>query len=546
LILASLAVSALLSGCGGDEKAALRAPCPTGKLCYEAGNGSEPISLDPPKTTGTWESRILGDLFVGLTQDDPEGRAIPGMAKSWDVSPDGKIWTFHLRDANWSDGVPVTADDFVFAFRRLMDPATASEYAYLLYFIHNAQPVNEGRAPLTALGVRAVDPHTFEMTLDHPAPYLPEILKHQITFPVPKHVVDRWGDAWLQPAHYVSNGPYKLVSWKLGDRIVAVKNPEFYDAASVCIDKVDYYPTADPVAAERRVRRGELDSSSDIQSNRVAFLRQPGQMPAYVRVHTYLGVGYLVFNTKSKDVPALADKRVRLALSMALDRAFITRKLQRAGQVPAYAMVPPGTANYQGPPPPAWASWPLEKRQAEARRLLAEAGFGPGHPLRFEYKHGNTPESMLTAPAIQADWAAIGAEVTLAEDDTQILYQDLRIRNFQVSSAAWIADYNDATSFLQLEQSQTGAQNYGDYNNPAYDALLAKADNEPDAKIRAGYLARAEKMMLDDVAVAPTSYVVNKNLVSPQITGWVDNLTDWHRTRFLCFKGHKAAAPFKG
>jgi oligopeptide transport system substrate-binding protein len=539
--LLGLGLMALLAGCGQHK--AVRAPCPAGQLCLELGNGSEPISLDPPKTTGTWESRILGDLFVGLTQDDPQGRAIPGMATSWQTTPDGKVWTFHLRDAKWSDGAPVTADDFVFSFRRLMDPRTASEYAYLLYFLKNAEPVNEGKAPLTALGVRAIDPHTLEISLEHPAPYLPQILKHQITFPVPEHVVERWGDAWLQPEHYVSNGPYKLVFWKLGDHIKVVRNPYFYDAKSVCIDQVDYYPTSDPIAAERRVRRGELDVSSDIQSNRVAYLRKPDQMPGYVRVHTYLGVAYLVFNTRNADVPQLADKRVRTALSMALDRDFITHKLQRAGQVPAYSMVPPGTANYPFLSPPVWASWPLAQRQAQAKALLAAAGFGPGHPLKIEFKHGNTPEGLLVAPAIQADWRAVGVETSLAEDDTQILYQDLRVRNFQVSSASWVADYDDATTFLELEQSQTGAQNYGDYDNPAYDALLAKADNEPDAKTRAGYLAQAEKMMIEDVAIAPTSYLVNKNLVNPAITGWVDNAIDEHRARYLCFKGHAAAAP---
>jgi oligopeptide transport system substrate-binding protein len=536
-----IGLTALLAACGQHK--ALRAPCPAGQLCLEIGNGAEPISLDPPKTTGTWENRILGDLFIGLTQDDPAGLAIPGMARSWSTSPDGKVWTFHLRDASWSDGVPVTADDFVFSFRRLMDPKTASQYAYLLYFITNAEPVNEGKAPLEALGVRAIDPHTLQISLDHPAPYLPEVLKHQITFPVPRHVVERWGDAWVQPEHYVSNGPYKLVAWRLGDRIKLVRNPRFYDAKSVCIDQVDYYPTADPIAAERRVRRGELDVNTDIQSNRVSYLRRPEQMPDYVRVHTFLGVSYLVFNTKDPKLPALSDVRVREALSMALDRDFITAKLARAGETPAYAMVPPGTANYAPPPPPAWASWPLAKRQAEARALLAAAGYGPGHPLKVEFKHASTPASELEAPSIQADWRAVGVEMTLAEDDTQILYQDLRVRDFRVGTASWVADYDDATSFLGLEQSQTGAQNYGDYDNPAYDALLAKADSESDPRARAAELAAAEQIMIRDVAVLPINFLVNKNLVSPNITGWVDNITDWHRTRWLCLKGHSAAAP---
>lgn len=527
-------LSLILMICGCQQKA-VRPPCPSGQLCIELGNGSEPISLDPPKTTGTWESRLLGDFFVGLTQDDPAGGAIPGMATSWTTSPDGKVWTFHLRDAKWSDGVPVTADDFVFSFRRLMDPKTASEYAYLLYFIKNAQDVNDGKAPLTALGVRAIDPHTFEITLDHPAPYLPEILKHQITFPVPKHVVERWGDAWLEPEHYVSNGPYKLVFWKLGDHIHAVRNPYFYDNASVCIDQVDYWPTADPIAAERRVKRGELDANNDIQSSRIAYLRGPGHMAPYVRVHTFLGVAYLVFNVR--DFPALRDQRVRLALSMGMDRDFITQKLDRAGEQPAYTMVPPGTANYTPPPLPMWTTWPFAKRQAEARRLLAEAGYGPNHPLKIEYKAAIVTGGSLGAAALQSDWRAIGVDTTIASADNEVLYQDLRMRNFQVSSASWVADYNDATSFLELQQSQTGSQNYGDYDNPAYDALLAKADNEPDIKKRAADLSEAEAMMINDVPIAPIAFLVNKNLVTPQVTGWVDDLPDVHRTRYLCFKG---------
>jgi oligopeptide transport system substrate-binding protein len=288
------------------------------------------------------------------------------------------------------------------------------------------------------------------------------------------------------------------------------------------------------VAAERRVRRGELDLNTDIPSNRVAYLRRPDQMPAYVHVHTYLGVGYLVFNTK--DIPAFRDRRVRVALDMSVDREFITSKLRRAGELPAYTFVPPGVDNYRPVKPPIWTSWPLARRQAAARALLAEAGYGPSHPLKIEYKHSDVQESMLVAPAVQADWKAIGVETTLAQEESQILYQDLRVRNFEVGTAAWIADYDDATSFLGLQQSKTGAQNYGDYNNPVFDGLLAKADNEPDAKVRAGYLAQAEAIMLNDAIVVPVFFYVNKNLVNPKIAGWVDNLTDLHRVQFLCVK----------
>lgn len=534
LFLAALA-ALTVAACG--PQAAVRPPCEADKLCLEYGNSAEPVTLDPHKSTGTWEDRILNEVQMGLTQDDPEGRPVPGMAERWETSPDGLVWTFHLRDAVWSDGVPVTADDFVFSLRRILSPETASPYASLLYLIQNAQAVNEGKAPKEALGVRAVSPKVLEIRLVHPAPYLPELAKHNTMLPAPRHVVEKWGDAWSKPEHYVGNGPYMVKSWRLGDRVTVVKNPRFYEADKVCFDRVNFYPTNDAASAERQVRRGELDINADIQSNRIAFLRQ--EIPGYVHTHTWLGVAYLAFNNA---VPALRDRRVRLALTMAVDRDFITRKLLRGGQEPAYTFTPPGVANYVAPPRPAWASWTLERRQAEARRLLAEAGYGPNRPLRISIKHRNTPDPMLFMPAVQNDWKEIGVVTTLLQNETQIAYAAYRSRDFEVADAAWIADYNDPMSFLYLMQSQTGSQNYGDYDNPAYDALLLKADGEPDARRRASYLAQAERLMLSDAPVSPIYFYVNKNLVAPKVTGWVDNIVDRHRIRYLCH----AAAPAAG
>lgn len=528
LILACVGVLAL--GC--TPKPAARAPCPEGAVCLQIGNNSEPISLDPHKTTGTWEHRILLDNLIGLTQVAADASAIPGMAERWTTSPDGLTWTFYLRDATWSDGMPVTADDFVFSFRRILLPSTASEYASLLYLIKGAQPIAEGKAAPETLGVRAISPKVLEITLAHPAPYLPQLATHQTMMPVPKHVVEKWGDAWSKPEHFVSNGPYRLTAWRLGDYVKAVKNPRFYEADQVCVDQIYYYPTVDAVSAERRVKRGELDLNTDIQSNRIAFLKT--EMPGYVRTHTYLGVSYLAFNTH---VPAFKDKRVRLALTMAIDRDFITQKLLRGGQSPAYTFIPPGVAGYVPPPKPAWASWTLEQRQAEARRLLSAAGYGPKNPLKVEIKHRNSPDPSLVMPAIQADWKAIGVDATLRQNETQIAYAAYRSRDFQVADAAWIADFNDPISFLYLMMSSTGSQNYGDYKSAVFDGLVAKSDAEPDAAKRAQYLAEAESTMLNDATVAPTYFYVNKNLVNPNLTGFVDNLVDWHPTRFMCVKG---------
>jgi oligopeptide transport system substrate-binding protein len=536
LFLSSVVLASLvgLSGCG--EQAVSRPPCPAGKVCLTIGNTNDPATLDPAKSTGTWEDRIQSDIFVGLTQAAADGSTLPGVAESWDISPDGLTWTFHLRDAVWSDGVPVTAGDFVFSLRRLLDPKTASEYASLMFLIQNAEAVNGGKAPLEALGVRAIDSRTLEIKLIHPAPYLAQLTGHHTMYPVPKHVVEKLGDDWIRPGNLVSNGPYMMKSWRLGDNVHVVKNPKFWDAATVCVDEIRYYPTTDAISAERRVARGELDVNTDIQSNRIARLRKT--MPGYVRTNTYLGVTYLAFNTSAKSrIPAFKDVRVRQALTMAIDRDFIAKGLLRGGQEPANTMVPPGVANYDPSPGPYWAKWPLEKRQAEARRLLAAAGYGPDRPLKFELKHRNSADPMQFTPAIQADWKLVGVEATLAQQEGQISYADYRVRNFQVADAAWVADYNDPTSFLDLQRSNYGPQNYGDYDNPAYDALMLKADSEPDAAKRAGYIREAETMMLNDAPISPIYFYINKNLVNPKITGWVDNIVDQHRTRWLCVKG---------
>jgi oligopeptide transport system substrate-binding protein len=534
-LLTAAALGAL--GLAACDSGGGRPGCPVGQLCLEYGNEADPLSIDPAMESSVQGDHPLGDMFTGLTQYDQVSKPVPGIATSWETSPDGLTWTFRLRHSKWSDGVDLTADDFVYSMRRVMNPKTASEYAFLLYVVKNGEAVNDGKAPLTALGVEAPDPYTLRIHLEHPVPYFPFITTHQVMYPVPRHVVEKWGDHWTEPAHWVSNGAFKLAYWTLGDHIRAVRNPMFYDAGSVCIDRVDYYPTIDSISAERRVRRGELDLNVDIQSNRIAYLRRPDQIPQYVKTNTWLGTSYVAFN--GKEQPAFRDVRVRQALTMAIDRDFITAKLMRGGQSPAYTFVPPGVANYPGGAQPHWASWSLEQRQAEARRLLAAAGYGPGHPLKFELKQRNTADPMLIYPAIQADWRSIGVDAALVPEESQIAYADYKSRNFQAADAAWIADYNDPSSFLSLMKSNAGTQNYSDYKNPAYDALLDKADHETDLVKRGQDLKQAEHMAMEDATIAPIFHYVSKNLVSPKITGWIPNLADWHRTRYLCFVGRK-------
>lgn len=527
----ALALMALLGACQGEAQ---RPPCPPGQKCLMWGNTLEPATLDPQKMYSLSEFAIVGDLIIGLTADAPDASVIPGMAERWETSADGLVWTFHLRPALWSDGRPVTAEDFVYAYRRILKPETAASYSYLVYVFKNAQPISEGKLAPEALGARAVDARTLELTLEHPAPHLPELLKHSAFYPVPKHVVERYGDDWVRPGRFVSNGPYNLTDWRLGDYLRVEKNPRFWDADKVCIDRVDFLPTNDAVAAERRVKRGELDVNTSFQSNRVKLLRRPGYLDRHTHTHVQLSINYLSFNTR--EVPALRDRRVRRALSQSIDREFITGKLMLAGQVPAYSFVPPGIASYEPGARLDYAGKPIEARYAEARALLAAAGYSAQRPLSIELKSGNTPDALMITQAIQADWNAIGVDVRLQASEGQINFADLLARNYEVGLSGWSADFNDPTTFLTLLKSDTGAQNFGDYNSPKFDGFLAAADAEADIVRRARLLRQAEQTMLDDEAVAPINFGVSRNLVTPRLTGWVDNVEDFHRIRWMCLK----------
>lgn len=528
IVLAFVALA--LAACQGKPQ---RPACPAGNRCFEFGLDVEPATLDPQKANLVSEGYVLGDIMEGLTTEGPNADPIPAGATSWQTSPDGLVWTFQLRrNALWSDGAPVTAEDYVFGLQRLLDPKTAAIYAYLAYVVKGAEEISEGKAGPQTLGARALDPYTLQLTLTHPAPYLPELLKHQSFYPAPKHAVLKWGDGWVAPGRYVSNGPYRLAAWRLGDHIELDRNPTYYDNARVCLDRVDYFAAPDNIAAERRVQRGELDATRTFESNRIARLRQV--MPGFVHTHTALATSYLSLNTR--DVQAFKDLRVRRALSESIDRDFIAAKLTRAGQIAAYSFVPPGTANYPQGAHAAWADEPFARRQAEARALLGEAGFTPAHPLKLEIKTSTNSESILLTQAIQADWRAVGVEVSIVQNDGPIAFAAYANRDFQVGFMSWFADFNDPMTFLGLLKSDTGAQNYGDYRSAAYDALLGKADHEPDAGRRGQILSRAEQMLMDDEGILPVYFNVARALVNPRVTGWVDNPENWHRTRFLCFR----------
>ena len=522
----TLALSACGGGNGGDDLLTLR-----------RGISAKVDTLDPHRSSAAWENIVIGDMFLGLMQHTADGQVIPAMAESWTTSEDGLVWTFTLRETVWSDGTPVTAEDFVFALRRIQDPAIASQYSSLLYVIKNAQAVNEARVGPEELGVRAVDDLTLEITLEEPAPYLLGLLTHYTTFPVPRHVVEQYGEAWVQPENIEVNGPYKLVYWVTGDQLVAEKNPLFYEADSLCFERVSYFELEDLAAVERRIEAGELDINNAFDGGRKPELDR--RLPGWARTTPGLLTTYWSFN--SSQAP-FDDIRVRKALAMALDREYLVEKVMTPGFVPAYSFVPPGINNYETDRPEvSWKSLSRPERLAQARALLEDAGYGPDNPLRFEYKHRSTDDNPKAAPVAQANWNEIApwVDAQILRQDTKVLYADLRQGNFEVSDGAWLADYNDPLNFLYLLDSETGQQNYGNYANPEYDTLLEAASQERDLAARAELFAQAEKIMLEDHPITPMWFQVTKNLVDPNLDGWAENAEDNHRSRWLC----PAAAP---
>ena len=495
---------------------------------FVRGNGAEPDTLDPHKASGNWENNIIGDMFIGLMTDGPSGEAVPGTAQSYSVSQDGLTYTFKLRDHTWSDGTPVTAHDYVYSFRRIANPKTAAQYVSILYPMKNMQEAAAGRAPPETVGARAIDDRTLELTFRFQVPYIQELLTHYTTFAVPRHVVEKYGDDWTRPAHIVVNGPYLLKEWVPNDHIRLKKNPLFFAADEVTIETVDFAPTQDSSAALKRFRGGEFDVVTDsVPPQQIRWLEL--YLPHELHLSPYILSQYVCFNVRRKPFD---DQRVRLALSLAVDREVMASKVMRAGEQPAYALIPPGMPGYSGAAL-TFRNQPMARRIDHARALLADAGYGAANPLVFEFNMAGTTETRIISVALQGMWSAIGVNTRLVPSDSQFHYNLLRKHDFQAAWAGWIADYRDPKNYLTLCQAAAPDLNSGSYYNPQFEELVDRSDHERDPSVRAVQLRQAEQTLLDDVALAPVFFGVARNLVSPQVRGWKDNNVNVHRTRYV-------------
>ena len=531
-LMASLGTAALL---GLASVASLTGPA-AAETVFHRGNGAEPESLDPHKLTGVPEANILYDLSEGLLVLSPTAEPAPGVAESWDISDDGKTYTFHLRqNAKWSNGDPVTAEDFVYSLRRAVDPATASDYAPILTVIQNADPIISGEEKdLTKLGVQAVDPHTLKITLNSSTPYFLGLLTHSISWPVHKATVEKFGDQWTRPGNSVTNGPYTIQEWVPQSRIVLAKNPNFWDAANVKIDKVIYYPTEDVAEELKRFRAGELDLTATIPSDQIKFAKQ--NLKKNLHITPYLGTYYYVVNlTKA---PLGKDVKLRQALAMAIDRDILTEKITQAGELPAYSWVPPGIPGYE-PAQTSYASMKQSQRNAEAKKLFEEAGYGPNNPLKIELLYNTNDNHRKIAIAVANMWKkALGSvDVALTNQEWKV-YLDTRDKKaFEIARAAWIGDYADASNFLDLFLSNAGERNDAGYNNAKYDDLMAQAAKEGNAEKRQNLLHQAEEVFLADLPLIPIYHYTNKYLVSDRVEGWVENVLGYNLSRYLSIKG---------
>ncbi|HYE51572.1 MAG TPA: peptide ABC transporter substrate-binding protein [Azospirillaceae bacterium] len=502
------------------------------------GTGASPGTLDPHKSELLAESIVLYDLLEGLLTPDGKGGFRPAMATGWTISPDAKTYTFTLRrDAKWSDGTPVTADDFVYSWRRLVKPETASPYAYYLWTVENGEAITKGQEKdLAKLGVSAPDPHTFVVRLVKPAGYFLSMLQHTATFPVHRASVEKHGDQFTQPGNYVTNGAYVMTENVPQSHMKLVKSKTYYEADQVKIDTVMAYPIDNLDTEFKKFRAGELDVTYTLPTTQVRWARD--NLKEAFREHQTFSTFYLSFNHRNE--PWKSNPKLREALSLAVDREAIAEKVLN-GERAAYSFTPPGTGGYDQPGMPSWVKLSQAERDARAKQLMAEAGYGPGGkplpPVEIVYFTSENARKVMIATA--AMWKQkLGVETLLNNQEFRVVsdignekaYKDLLF-------FSWIGDYPDANSFLTLLRSDVSLQNFPDYRNPAFDAMLEQANTLVDPAARVAKLKEAETMMMADTPVVPIFHNLRRRLVNPKVQGWVPNALDFYPTRFLEMKG---------
>jgi oligopeptide transport system substrate-binding protein len=498
---------------GAGTSGGARAP-PT-PVILRRGNGAEPESLDVHRARSEAALTILRDLYEGLTATGADGTPVLAAADRCEVSSDGRTYRFHLRtNARWSNGDAVVADDFMAAWRRLVDPHTGAQYAGILGPVRGAAEITAGSAAPETLGVHADEPGTLVVELARPTPYFLSVLTHPATFPIHRGSLAAHGRAFAKPGVMVSNGAFVLTRWDFGSHLVAVRNAKYWNDAGTQPDEVEYYSFADADTELRAFRTGQVDVTSTIPAAQVPWIK--AHLGGALHVAPQLAVYYLGLNLRKP--PFAKSRELRQALSLVIDRERLVQSVTGAGEGPAYTFVPPQVHDYS-PPVPEYAAWPMAQRILRAKQLLLDAG----HPPLIELRYNTGELHGRIAVALAQMWKeSLGVDTQLRAEEFKVLLQDIDRGDVSVFRASWLGDFDDAYGFLQVLQSGFGI-NLPHYDNREYDDLLERAANDGDLEQRRELLQRAEALMLADQPLIPLYFYVSKHLVNAHVHGWHDN-----------------------
>lgn len=501
------------------------------KQILHFGNGSEPQGLDPHIVTGVPEHHLLISMCEGLTISNPRGgENLPGVAESWEISDDGKIYTFFLnKEAKWSNGDPLVAEDFVWSWMRILTPSLGSQYPDMLYYVKGAADFHQGKNDdFSSVGVKAINDHELQVELKNPTPFFIKLLSHYSTYPVHKQTVlahgsidDRNGQ-WTRPGNFVCNGPMNLKTWELNKQITVEKNPLYWDAKNVKLNEIRYYPVQNESTEDRMFRAGQLHVTNVVPLEKC---------PVYIenenpnlRIEPYMGTYFYRINTLH---PILKDRNVRLALAYALNRQQIVEKVSKCGQKAAYSFTPPGSAGYEPD-----TEVPFDPELAKS--LLAKAGYenGEGFPV-LEILFNTQEGHRKIALAVQQMWQEnLGISVELVNQDWKVYLAREMTGDFQISRAGWIGDYEDPNTFLDTLRPNRGNNKTG-WANQEYDDLLELANSTNDQELRYTYLMQAEEILIDEMPIIPIYTYVRQYQLSSDVKGWYPNLLDTHHPKFI-------------
>ncbi|MEX0326111.1 MAG: peptide ABC transporter substrate-binding protein [Puniceicoccaceae bacterium] len=514
LTVAAAALLSLLAGCGKSESA-VDAATRNGVFLYN--NGAEPRDLDHHIVTGMPENRVIKSLVEGLVTEHPEtsNKVAPGMAKSWESNDDKSIWTFHLREAYWSNGDRVTADDFAFAYRRILNPEFGAPYSSMLFRVKNAAAYNRGEiSDFSEVGIRVIDASTLQVILDGPTPYFPLMLTHYTWYPIHRGTIEAYGafasrdSGWTRPGNFVGNGPFLLKEWKPNQRIIVEKNPNHWDADSVTLNAIHFFPVQDRQTENRMFLTGQLHATNGIPYNLRDKYRQENNPT--LREDPLFATGYMGINTLNE---AISDPKVRRALYLALDRQAIIDKVTKNGQ-PAGGFVPPFIDGYPSGKPVAYAP-------DQARQLLAEAGYpdGAGFP-NLEFIIVNNDTTRIFAEVVQEMWRTeLNIDITILNKEWQVLISEMDSGNFDIFLLSWIGDYLDPATFLKIMRTGDGNNRTG-FSNTEFDRLVGEANQQTDLAARYALLARAEAILMEALPILPITWARNMYLMHPDVQGW--------------------------